>query len=416
MHLCIFEDEYSSNYLPLTYFRPVFDLRCGALTFRERIQSVLQPRVVSIHARRYLRPLLAAENPHVEVNRISSDSCLFILGRCKIDEACARVFKKTRTDCLFMANGEPVAARLSGSALEKAREMLNGDAFALAAFDEPTIDTRATVLRYPWDLIHRNEGVLVSDLEHILGRRTRKQTAGVHKAAVLVNRRNIGIGAKSEIGAGVVLDAREGPILIGNNVKVYPAATILGPCYIGDGAQIKIGAKIYGGTSIGPLSKVGGEVEHSIIHSHANKQHDGFLGHSYLGQWVNLGAGTTASNLKNTYGTIKVHMNGRLVDSGQMFLGLLAGDHAKTGINATLDTGTVIGVSSNVYGTAIPPKLISSFSWGDSLHRETYDPKKALMVAEKVMLRRGVHMMQEYRDVFQAVFVMTEHERSGHRH
>jgi UDP-N-acetylglucosamine diphosphorylase/glucosamine-1-phosphate N-acetyltransferase len=359
--------------------------------------------------------LISEENPGISVNTIPNESCLFVNGRCLMSKKLARELGKPKDDCLFVAGSDLVAARLGGANVQKVKVGQDGS-LEFSDVRANTIPVDASLVAYPWDLIYANIEQLLLDFLLATGDGKRVQRSGrIHKSAVLVDRKRISIGKKSEIGPGVVLDASAGPIFIGSGVKLYPQSVIEGPCFIGDGSMIKIGAKIYGNTSIGPLCKVGGEVDHSIIHGFSNKQHDGFLGHSYLAPWVNLGAGTTTSNLKNTYGNIKVHVDGQLVDSGKMFVGLTAGDHVKTGINATLDTGTVIGPSTNVYGSALPPKYVPPFSWGEAGRLETYDVDKALVVAVRVMARRKVNATEAYKQVFRNVFAMTADERAKHR-
>jgi UDP-N-acetylglucosamine diphosphorylase/glucosamine-1-phosphate N-acetyltransferase len=190
----------------------------------------------------------------------------------------------------------------------------------------------------------------------------------------------------------VVLDAEEGPIYIGANVKISPHVSIQGPCYIGEDTLIQASAVIREATSIGPVCKVGGEVEASIIHSYSNKQHDGFLGHSYLGQWINIAADSINSDLKNTYGKVRVPINGIEVDSGQMFVGLTVGDHSKCGINSSFATGSIVGFSANLFMSAHIPKFVPSFAWYTDSCRESYDAQRGLEVARKVMARRKVEL------------------------
>jgi UDP-N-acetylglucosamine diphosphorylase/glucosamine-1-phosphate N-acetyltransferase len=193
-------------------------------------------------------------------------------------------------------------------------------------------------------------------------------------------------------------------------------AVVRGPVAIGDGSTVKARAVIYGPASIGPGCKIGGESDSVILQAHANKQHDGFLGHSYLGAWVNLGAGTTTSNLKNTYGTIRVASGDERLDTGRMFLGLIAGDHVKTGINTPLDTGTIIGPSSSVFGGMMPPKDVPAFSWGDGRRLTGYDPERALAVAVRVMARRKVVATDAYTALFRQVYSRTSDDRQrAHR-
>ncbi|MES2767419.1 MAG: putative sugar nucleotidyl transferase [Bacteroidota bacterium] len=211
----------------------------------------------------------------------------------------------------------------------------------------------------------------------------------------LCNEKEIYIGEGTKIAPGVVLDASDGPIIIGKNAKIMANAVVIGPCFIGDNSIIKIGAKIYEKTAIGESCKIGGEVENSIIHGFSNKQHDGFLGHSYLGEWVNLGADTNTSDLKNTYGKISAVLRDKEIDSERMFLGLLAGDHTKSGINTMFTTGTVAGVSSNVIGAGYPPRSIPSFSFGGFKDSPVYEFQKAIDVAKTVMLRRKKELLPE---------------------
>ena len=190
-----------------------------------------------------------------------------------------------------------------------------------------------------------------------------------------------------------------------------PNAVIEGPASIGDRTVVKVGAKIYHGTSIGRECKVGGEVEASIVQSYTNKQHDGFLGHSYLGSWVNIGADTNTSDLKNTYGSVKVQLELERIDTGMQFVGVMMGDHSKTGINVMFDSGTVVGVSCNVYGAGLPPKFVPGFSWGDGKSLSVYDLEKGLETARRVLLRRDITMTDAYERLYRHVFAATRSSR-----
>ena len=242
-------------------------------------------------------------------------------------------------------------------------------------------DVDAVVINYPWNLVANNGNEIISDFNLLTSENKGLKIRGkVYPGVHLLNEANIFIDEGAKIKPGVVLDAESGPIYIGKEAKIFPNAVIEGPAFIGNKTAIKIGAKIYENTSIGEVCKVGGEVEESIIHSYSNKQHDGFLGHAYLGMWVNLGADTNNSDLKNNYGSVKVIINGQQVDSGSMFVGLTMGDHSKSAINTMFNTGTVVGVSSNVFGSGFPPKYVPSFSWGGSDNLSTYNIDKALKI------------------------------------
>ncbi len=193
------------------------------------------------------------------------------------------------------------------------------------------------------------------------------------------------------------------PIVIGENTTICPNVTVTGPVFIGDGCIIQPGASIRGATSIGPVCKVGGEVEGSILHAYANKQHDGFLGHSYVGEWVNLGADTVNSDLKNTYGSVRVAVNGREVDTRQTFVGAFIGDHAKTGIGTRLPTGCVVGYASNLFVSQYAPKFTPSFTWLTDAGPQRQDIDKAAAVAKTVMGRRKRELTACEEALFRAV-------------
>jgi len=234
-----------------------------------------------------------------------------------------------------------------------------------------------------------------------------KESLPGHVFALNVDR--ILTGRNCEFAPGIVLDASKGPIIIESDVQIMAHTFIQGPCHIGKGSIIKAGAQIYSGTVIGPLCKIGGEVEQSIFHGYANKQHQGFVGHSYCGEWVNLGAMTTTSDLKNTYGEIDVFLRSKRVQTGLKFLGALIGDHTKTAIGTCLSTGTVIGINSSIHDIGeFPPKEIPSFSWGTKKSENTinhiYELEKALGIAEIVMNRRGKTITNSQKQLFKQEF------------
>jgi UDP-N-acetylglucosamine diphosphorylase/glucosamine-1-phosphate N-acetyltransferase len=411
--ICVFEGTNYERLLPLVYFRPVYDLRCGMQTLREKIQRAYPKAPVALHCRGYLADLVRQQNPGTLVNEVKGDRCLFIDGRVLADESFAKQIPLTGADTLYVSGDTVVAARVSGERLQELRGGL-GELFRVPDIAGITRkDVNVKVISYPWHLVGNNGEQLVADFKALVGgKRGSKIKGRVYKGAVLLNPKNIFIDTGAQIKPGAVLDAEGGPIYIGKNVKVFPNATLEGPLYIGDGSLIKIGAKIYEHTSIGPMCKVGGEVEASIIHSYSNKQHDGFLGHAYLGMWVNLGADTNNSDLKNNYGNVKVFVRGEMVDTGSMFVGLTMGDHSKAGINTMFNTGTVVGVSSNVYGTDFPPKFVPSFAWGGAGSMTTYNLDQSIEVAQRVMGRRKIQLTPVEEQLLRTVFEMTRGERA----
>ena len=410
--ICIFEGIYYTRLLPLVYFRPQYDLRCGILTLREKVLRQFSDIPTSLHCRGYLSDVLKQQNPNIDVNEIKGKSCLFINGRVIADSNFRSKLSLDGVDKLYVKGDTIVAAKVSGSKLDALKHQLS-DLFTFSDFNDlvkEEIDVN--VVNYPWDLVGNNGKQIVEDFNLLTGSVKGSKIKGqVYEGAHLINKENIFIDEGAKIKPGVVLDAEEGPIYIGKNVVVYPNATIEGPAYIGDDSKIKIGAKIYEDTSIGPVCKVGGEVEASIIHSFSNKQHDGFLGHSYLGMWVNLGADTNNSDLKNNYGSVKVVINGEQVDSGSMFVGLTVGDHSKSAINTMFNTGTVVGVSSNIFGGSFPSKYIPSFSWGGSEAITSYDLERSIEVAKRVMRRRKIEMTDNDERLFRKIYDLTKEER-----
>jgi UDP-N-acetylglucosamine diphosphorylase/glucosamine-1-phosphate N-acetyltransferase len=421
-YLCIFEDDRAEQFLPLTYFRPVYELRCGMTSLREKILRAYPRSMASLHCRSYLAELVRERSAQAAVNQLPPARCLLLNGRIIADDHLAKKIPLRGEDRLYLSgDGTLVAARItctpggSSSFSSIQARISDGNAITAASFSSlPTEQVDVNLVSYPWHLVNGNGRQIAEDFEQLLKDKKRKGPkirGRVYAGARLLGRKNIVIGGGSKVKPGAVLDAENGPIILGKNVTIYPNAVVEGPAFIGDGSLVKIGAKIYENTSIGEICKVGGEVEGSIIHSYSNKQHDGFLGHSYLGMWVNLGADTNNSDLKNNYSSVKVTINGHAVDSGSQFVGLTMGDHSKSGINTMFNTGTVVGIGCNVYGGGFPPKYIPSFCWGGSEELVTYELDKCLEVARKVMARRKVQMSPAEERLFRTVFEMTRAER-----
>lgn len=409
--ICIFEDPQYTKLLPLAYTRPVYDLRCGIMTLREKVARAYPTAVSALLCRPYLAEIVKQQNPGVAVEELHAASALLINGRVLADEQFARKIPLEGEEAIYLSGDTVVAVRIRSTTRTSVghdlSEAMDPDHFGKL----PRIPVDVPLIEYPWDLVNRNGEEVVRDFGHLMGRKKKLIRGKVYGGAHLINRKDIFIGEGAVVKPGAVLDAEEGPIYIGRNVVIMPNAVIEGPAFIGDGTLIKAGAKIYGNTSFGERCKVGGEVEASIIHSYSNKQHDGFLGHSYIGMWCNLGADTNTSDLKNNYSSIRVFINGREVDSASMFVGLFMGDHSKSGINTMFNSGTVVGVSCNIFGAGFPPKYIPSFAWGGAEGLDTYDLEKSLDVARRVMARRNVAMTAADERVLRKVFDLTAQER-----
>jgi len=407
--ICIFEDIKYQQLQPLTFFRPVYHLRCGILSLHRKIRRNYPDIRVELNTRAYLRNLIEQNYPGEIVRHIKSENTLFLNGRILVDDNFNKIIPLEGKDELFVSGSTFVGARLSGSNLHSLNESLK-DVLDISDFpDLPKIEIDVRVINYPWDLIKYNKEELISDYNKLSS--SNENQIENYPSSHFLNPDKIFISKNVNIKPGVILDAEDGPIFIGENAKILHNATIQGPAFIGQNSIVKMGANIYHNTSVGKVCKVGGEIEDTIIHSYSNKQHNGFLGNSYLGSWVNLGAGTTNSDLKNNYGNIRTFINNKIIDTGRQFVGLTMGDHSKAAINTSFNTGAVVGVSSNVFGGTFPPKYLPSFSWGGSEALTTFDIDRSIEVAERVMERRNVVMTDIDKELFDKVFEITVTER-----
>ncbi len=409
-NICIFEDDNSRNLHPLSYVRPVFDLRTGILSLKEKIEKNFSDSKIILKVHDYLIDSVKENNPDCLVNELEgSTEIIFINGRVLFDENFKKQIGRLNVNEALIVNDTVVCVNCNSSA---ALQLLSQDTIGISAVSDYSLkEIDVSVINYPWDLVNSNSKEIVNDFELLVDKSKSNINNELSQNVILLNEDNIFIGENTIIKPGVVIDASEGPVYIGNNVKILPNTVIEGPCCIGDNSQIKIGAKIYEGTSIGEWCKVGGEVEESIIHSYSNKQHDGFLGHSYISSWCNLGADTNTSDLKNNYGNVKAIINDEEVNTGSLFVGLIMGDHSKSAINTQFNTGTVVGVSSNIFASNFPPRYIPSFSWVDDNKTTTYDLEKSKEVADRVMKRRKKEFSKIDNDLFDYNFKLTASER-----
>jgi UDP-N-acetylglucosamine diphosphorylase/glucosamine-1-phosphate N-acetyltransferase len=411
MHICIFEDEQYLNFEPLIYSRPVFDLVCGMTTLKEKIIRAFPKEKITLKCRKYLEPFIKIENPKCKVNEFDDEDYLFINGRVVAHSNLKNILSaKPGEEKVFISNGIVAAVKVSAKRIREysidKSEILNTQLIS----NFQSVEINIPIVNYLWDLVYQNGKEIQNDFKiYTKGKSSAKQK---YPGVNFVNKKNIFIGKNVDIKPGVVLDASTGPIYIDKNVTIYPNAVIQGPFFIGESSKIKSCATIYPNVSIGKVCKIGGEVEDSIIHQFTNKQHSGFLGHSYLGSWINLGADTNNSDLQNNYGTIKVQVNGKHIDSGKQFVGLMMGDHSKTAINTMFNTGTVVGFSSNVYGAGFPPKYIPSFGWGGSESMKEYKLSKAIETATAVFARRDKEFHKEDEQIFETIFNLTKEDRT----
>jgi UDP-N-acetylglucosamine diphosphorylase/glucosamine-1-phosphate N-acetyltransferase len=408
----IFEDSGWRGLHPITLSRPAFECRVGVTTLGRRLAAQLarreMKRVITL-CRPLLRPLLERDLPGHPVNHDPEGETIFLNGRLlMLGDAVDDLLGLLEKAVAVQHHGEFAAALVSGDraapfARDLAEALERGEPAPFPGDHAVTAPPeRAVLVRHPWELIARNRAVLEDDF-HEFDHPQLHQGPELAPGAQVLHRDRLCCREEVTVEAGAILDAGPGPIFLGEGVRVLHNAVIVGPVAVGPRSVIKIGARIEGGTSIGPVCKVGGEVEASILQGYANKQHDGYLGHSYLGAWTNLGAGTQTSDLKNNYSTVRVWSPGGEIDTGERFAGAYVGDHSKTAIGTLLNTGTVIGFSCNLFGAGFPPKHVPSFSWEGKEGLAPYDLDKAMATARAVMERRGVIMEPADQVLFRAV-------------
>ncbi len=403
MQVILFEDDGVRKFNPLLHLKPIYELTLGMRSLREKFEVALPSLKVGLHMRPVLAPHWRLVLPNYAINDLADDDVLFLNGRVICDQFFA---KKVLSGAFefgkaYFNGGQLIAFRANPRAVfgDTLPELIDAKMIS-EHFPSTQIDCR--YIAFTWDLVRlhpeefRREAPLCAEFGEIHGQ--------VHPRAVLVNDARIYIGAGAEVRAGAVLDATDGYIYVSANAKIFPNAVLMNNVFIGTGATVKIGAKIYDHVYIGAYSKAGGEIEGSIMESYANKQHEGFLGHSYISSWCNLGADTNTSDLKNNYSTIRMNVNGKEIDTKMQFLGLIMGEHSKCGINTMFNTGTVVGMSSNIFGAGFPPKTISDFQWGGADGFVNYDLEKALAVARTVMQRRNVRFTPEYEALFRHAY------------
>ncbi len=393
MNLIFFDDQSWDNLLPLTFTRPVANLRLGILTIREKWEHYLGNRG-SFLSRAYLREKYPLS--------VSQDNIL-VNGAMLPDNHLVSEVKNLQSGHGIQKNNRLLAIRLPAGDV-KSFSLSSAGQYTLKAFEN-----ELSIINYPWDIFSMNGPLLEQDFNIIT---KGSQSAEISSTNNLLAKENIFFeqGAKAEF---VTLNATNGPIYIGKDAEIMEGSVIRGPFALGGHSVVKLNAKIYGPTTVGPHSKVGGEMNNSVILGYSNKAHDGFLGNSVIGEWCNLGADTNNSNLKNNYTGVKAwnYTKECFIRTGLQFCGLIMGDHSKSGINTMFNTGTVVGVNANVYGSGFPRNYIPSFSWGGAGGFKEYSLTKAFEVAEMVMKRRGIEFDAIEQNILRHIFETTKQYR-----
>ncbi len=392
MNLILADDQFRDQLLPFAFTRPVADIRVGILTIRRKWEMLLKiPQGTSGSLTAFY---LAGRFPLSQ-----GHDCLLINGAILPDVNIINEILSLKSNQQLVWKGRLVAAMLN-------RDMLVQKDHVLPFPELETVPLVAIpdFLNNVWEIFSKNDIALRTDFQLLtIGRRSADISSSnqtIHSEQIFLEP-----GAKVEY---AILNASAGPIYIGNDAEVMEGCMVRGPFALGENAVLKMGAKVYGATTIGPGSKVGGEVSNSVIFANSNKAHDGFLGNSVIGEWCNLGADTNNSNLKNNYSEVKIwdYLTSDYKGTGLQFCGLFMGDHSKCGINTMFNTGTVVGVFANVFGAGFPEKFIPSFSWGGTGESEVFLLDKAIALAEKVMARRNVVMTEVDKSILSRLFMM----------
>lgn len=379
----LFDDVRWQQLLPLTFTRPVAEIRLGILTIAQKWEQMLGARASYL-----TQPYLAEQYPLMrgEIN------CLINGGVCPDAALVKRIMNLKMGEALVQ--GDVLIAALVGDKLPETLE--------LSAFEVDSYTDEVLQVQHLWDIFALNGEALERDFALLTKGRRSKPISATNRV-ICPERIFIDDGARVEC---ATLNATDGPIYIGSEAEVMEGCLVRGGLALCEHATLKMGAKIYGPTTIGPHCKVGGEVSNSVLLGYSNKAHDGFLGNSVLGEWCNLGADTNTSNLKNNYAEVKLwnYVRQRFEKTGRQFCGLIMGDHSKCGINTMFNTGTVVGVAANIFGSGYPRNFIPSFAWGGPAGIEVHSLGMALGTAAQVFARRGLTLDAPMRSILEHVF------------
>jgi len=370
--------------LPFTFTRPVAEIRCGILTITEKWSQRLGGKASH----------LTLDYLSKKYSATLTDDNLIVDGCVLPNDSLVEAVKNLQTGNALVANDKLIAARCDANTAQVP------DAWRKLTLTEYNGEVKRVANL--WDIFKQNGEQITADFQLVT---KNKKSQPIPKDFFSVNPENIFIEEGAQLFFGS-LNASAGPIYIGKNVQLMEGAMIRGPFAALDGCEIKMGAKIYSGTTLGPYCKAGGEISNSVMFGYSNKGHDGFLGNSVLGEWCNLGADTNNSNLKNDYSDVKLwsYVKKSFVSTGLQFCGLMMGDHSKAGINSMFNTGTVVGVSCNVFGDGFPRNFIPSFSWGGANGFTEYKIDKVFKVAQLVMERRGIPLTENDKEILTHVY------------
>lgn len=394
MSIILFDSEAREHLLPLTFTRPIADLRIGILTIREKWEKYLNEKSSTITVD-YLSKLFPAQ--------IEETNLLINATICPDADLLAAI-NKLETNEALVAGEDILVIKADRNTTES---FASGN---LSGFGKKPYDAEVATVTRPWDIFKKNKEELEKDFKLITKGR---QSLPVSSSNTIIGTGEIFLEESAKVEASI-LNTTSGPIYIGKDAEIMEGSMVRGPLALCEHSALKLGTKIYGPTTVGPHSKVGGEVNNSVIIGYSNKGHDGFLGNSVLGEWVNIGADSNNSNLKNNYDEVRLwnYRAERFEKTGLQFCGLIMGDHSKCGINTMFNTGTVVGVSANVFGAGFPRNFIPSYSWGGAAGFTEYKFEKAMETSERMMERRGITLDENGREMLKTVYDLTKKYRN----
>lgn len=395
--LILFEDHGFTGFLPLLFWRSAFELGVGRKIVLDRMAQRLGSPVSGVWTRDWIASV-SAQRCGAPANQAFSGPVVLLNGRWLPDGPVefpkgSVVGETSDRQIAFIACDEKLARAISPA------DLLDGPGLRDVLSGVSRQQAGGKMVRYPWDVVANLSTLLENDWQS----GDASIESDVELPLLEGPRDNLHVGERVVVHPTAILNTEKGSIFIGDDVHVGPYAVLEGPLYLGPGSRINAHAWLHGGNSIGPVCKIGGEVQSCLIMGYTNKQHCGFLGHSYVGSWVNIGAGASNSDLKNTYGHVRVPLGGKEVDTGQMFFGAVIGDHAKIGINAALPTGCVVGFAASISGGGLIPKYVPSFAWCSGERISAGDPMRAMDVASAMMARRHVDLTDEEVELFSAL-------------
>jgi UDP-N-acetylglucosamine diphosphorylase/glucosamine-1-phosphate N-acetyltransferase len=387
MKYILFDDVARPQLLPFTHTRPVADIRCGILTMRERWELLLGSSTGTL-TEAYLQ-IVYPQN--------AGEENVYVNGAVFATAAMKAAIAQLKPGQSLTKSNIVIAACFKGDCPSIAEFHSS-----VAAFSSVKYDGVVDALQHVWDIFSMNDQALRED--HALLTNGRK-SAPIPEGVTVTGKENLFIEEGANVYAGCIINADTGPIYIGKHTEILEGTLMRGPIAIGEHAVVKMGAKLYGGTTIGPGCKVGGEINNVVFFANSNKAHDGYLGNAVIGEWCNLGADTNCSNLKNNYAAIKIwdEATNKSVQTGLTFCGLMMGDHSKCAINTMFNTGTVVGVSCNIFGGGFPEKFVRSFTWGGVETTSAYDFNRAMETAARMMARRGQPLTTAQTDIYKYI-------------